>query len=72
MAARVLHAVDVVDLEVSGGAWSEAGFVDAVLDVVGHGLGGDVEDGRLVHVVPESGDAVVDEIACRACPTTGA
>ena len=46
----------------------EAGLVDAVLDVVRHGLGGDVEDGGLVHVVPEAGDAVVDEVFVERSP----
>ena len=39
--AGVLHAEDVVDLEVGGGAGFEAGLGDAVQDVVGHGFGGD-------------------------------
>ena len=35
--------------------------LDAMDGVFGHGLGGDAEQRRLVHVVPESGDAGVDE-----------
>ena len=66
--ARVLHAEDVVDLEMGGGARREAGLVDAVLRVVGHGLRGTTEDGGLVHVVPEAGNALVDEIWSRAMP----
>ena len=37
-------------------------------DVVGHGLGGVVEDGGLVHVVPEAGDAVVNELVVEGAP----
>ena len=67
-AAGVLHAEDVVDLEVGGGAGLEAGAVDAVLHVIGHGLGGIGEDGGLVHVVPEAGYAVVDEVFIEGAP----
>src|SRR5262249_40914763 len=56
--ASVLHAEDVVDLEVSGGAGFKAGLGDPMLDGVRHGLSGGLEDGGLVHVVPEAGDAV--------------
>ena len=70
--ALVLHAEDVVNLGVRGGAGGEAGLVDAVNVVERHGEGGAVEDGRLVHVVPEAGDAVLARIACRGCPTTRA
>ncbi len=66
--AGVLHAVDVVDLEVGGGAGLEAGSGDAVLDVVRHGFGGGVEDGGLVHVVPEAGDSVVEEVFVEGSP----
>ena len=44
------------------------GFVDAVDDVVGHGLGGVGEDGGLVHVVPEAGCAVGDEVFEEGAP----
>ena len=67
-AAGVLHAEDVVDFEVGGGAGFEAGFGDAVLDVVGHGFGGDVEDGGLVHVVPEACDAFIGELFVEGAP----
>ena len=46
----------------------EAGAVDAVLHVVGHGFGGVGEDGGLVHVVPEAGYAVVDEVFVEGAP----
>ncbi len=60
--AGVLHAEDVMDLEVGGGAGFEAGLGDAVLDVVRHGFGWGLEDGGFVHVVPEAGDAVFIEL----------
>ena len=66
--AGVLHAVDVVDLGVHRGAGDEARFVDAVDHVVGHGLRGIAEDGGLVHVVPEAGDAVGDELLVERAP----
>src|SRR5207248_761887 len=44
--ARILHAVDIVDLEMIRGALLEPGFGDAVLDVVRHRLRGNVEDSR--------------------------
>jgi hypothetical protein len=46
----------------------EAGLFDAVLHVVGHGLWRDLEDGRLVHVVPEAGYAVGDEVFVEGAP----
>ena len=67
-AAGVLHAEDVVDLEMGGGAFSEAGFVDAVLDIVGHGFAGTLKTAGLVHVVPEAGDTVGDEGLVEAAP----
>ena len=61
--ARVFHAVDIVDLGVCGGARSEVVAGDAVHDVERHGLVGRVEDRGLVHVVPETCDAVMNELA---------
>src|SRR5271156_2296678 len=56
--ARVLHAIHVMDLEMDRSARSETRLGDAVLNIVRHGLGGDVEDGRLVHIVPEASDPI--------------
>ena len=66
--AGVLHAIDVVDLEVAGGAGLEACARDAMLDIIGHGFGWDVEDGGLVHVIPETGYAVVHEVLIESAP----
>ena len=55
--ARVLHAVDVVDLGMRRGAGHEAVAVDAVHHVRRHRLGRRVEDRRFVHVVPSARDA---------------
>src|SRR3977135_2490594 len=49
-------------------AFLEAGFGYAVLDVVRHGFGGDVENGRLVHVVPEARNAVVEDVIVECTP----
>src|SRR5712691_1983452 len=50
------------------GALVEAGFANAVQDVVRHGFGRNVEDGRLIHVVPESGHAVVKKVFVECSP----
>ncbi len=71
-ASAVLHAEDVVNLKMAGCAGLEAGLFDSVLSIVGHGLGGDLEDGRLVHVVPEAGNAFLHEVGVeRAPPVAG-
>jgi hypothetical protein len=57
-----------VDLEMIRCAFLEAGFGAAVLDVVRHSFGGDVEDSRLVHVVPEACNAVVEEVFVERSP----
>ncbi len=70
--ARVLHAVDIVDLKMFRGAFLEAGFGNAVQDVVRHGFRRNVEDSRLIHVVPEASHAVVKKVFVeRSPPLTG-
>src|SRR5271156_6917277 len=59
--ARVLHAINVVDLQMRSGALAEAGLVDAMLNIVGHGLGRRLKDRRLIHIVPKSGHTLIDE-----------
>ena len=59
--ARILHAEDVVNLQMICRALLEARLVDAVLHVVRHRLRGHVEDGGLIHVVPEAGNAILHE-----------
>src|SRR5713101_5185562 len=56
--ARVLHAVDIVDLAVASGPFLKTNFVDPVFDVVRHGSIRTVEYGGLVHVIPESRNAI--------------
>ena len=57
-----------MNFALGGGARFEAGFVDAVLNVERHRLGWCFEDGRLVHVVPEAGHAVVIELLVERSP----
>jgi hypothetical protein len=59
------HAVDVVVSGVCAGREVAAAGVEVVF---GHGLGGDVEDGWLVHVVPDAVDAVCHEVHIEAGP----
>jgi hypothetical protein len=51
-----------MDFKVGRRAQAKAGLVDAMLHIVRHGLGRIGEYGGLVHVVPESGYIVRDEI----------
>ncbi len=66
--AGVLHTKNVVDLKVGRGALAEAGFVDPMLDVVWHRLARAIENRRLIHVVPEAGDAILNEILEESAP----
>src|SRR6185437_7174498 len=60
--ARILHAIDIVDLGMGGIARREIVAVDTMDDVERHRLQ-IVEHCWLVHVVPEAGDAVIDKLA---------
>src|SRR6185437_7214282 len=60
-AARVLHAVHVVDFQMRSGALLKPGLIDAMLNIVRHSFGGGLEYRRFVHVVPEPGDPVVNK-----------
>src|SRR5216683_4888518 len=66
--AGVFHSVDIVDLEVVRCARLETWLVDPVLDVIGHGPPGSVEYRRFVHVVPESGNSVMNELCIERAP----
>src|SRR5260370_21810184 len=57
--ARVLHPIYIVKFKVVRRTFLKARLVATVLHRVGHCLVGTVEDGRLIHVVPESGDSHV-------------
>src|SRR5215469_5522545 len=50
------------------GALLESGFGDAVFDIVRHGFGWHIEDRRLIHVIPESGDSVVEKVFVKRSP----
>ncbi len=67
-AAGIFQSDDVVDLGVGRRPRSEAGLFDAMHGVERHGLAGSVEDRGLVHVVPESGDAILNELMVEATP----
>ncbi len=66
--SRVLHAEDVMDLQVRRRALLEARLIDAVLHVVRHGLRRHVEDRGLVHVVPETRNTILHERAENSVP----
>ncbi len=67
-AARVLHAVDIVDFGMCRSPGYKSGLLDAMDGSERHGLAGAVEDGGLVHVVPEAGEAVGDELLVERAP----
>ena len=67
-AAGIFESNDIVNLRVRGGAGHEAGLFDAVNAIEGHSLAGSVEDRGLVHIIPEAGNAVVDEILVETAP----
>src|SRR4030088_3593679 len=64
----VLHSVDIVDFKVARYAWLETRLVNPVLDVIGHGPLWSVEYGRFVHVIPESGYSVMNELCIERAP----
>ena len=66
--ARILKSDDIVNLRVRGGASHEAGFFDAVNGIQGHGFAGSVKDRGLVHIIPEAGNAVLDELLVETAP----
>src|SRR6187402_195437 len=66
--AGVLHAVDVVDLRVGRSPLRKSRLVNTVLYVVRHGLARNTKDRRLVHIVPETGDAHGGEVLVERAP----
>ena len=66
--ALIFHSENVVDFGVRSGALGETRLVDAMDGIEGHGLGGSVKNGRLVHIVPESGDAILSKLFVEAAP----
>src|SRR5579859_3416554 len=55
-----------------GGALLKSRLVDSMLRLVRHGLGADLEEGRLIHVVPEAGNASGGEILIKRAPPVAA
>ncbi len=55
--ARIFHAIDVVDFGVGRDARGEIIAGDTVAHVERHGLGRRFEDRRLIHVIPDAGNA---------------
>ena len=71
-AARILHSIDVVNLRMGRVARGEVVTVDPVQIIERHGLGRRFEHRWLVHVVPEAGKPVGDEILVQAPPPVAA
>src|SRR5258708_8775818 len=67
-AARILQSNNIVNLGMRGGASHEAGFFDAVNGIQGHRLAGYVKNRGLVHIVPEAGNSVLDELLVETAP----
>src|SRR5580704_1025999 len=65
---RILHSVDIVNLEVVCRTRLEAPLINPVLHIIGHGHFGSVKDRRLVHVIPEPGYAVMNELRIERAP----
>src|SRR5215472_2596733 len=66
--ARILQPDNVVNLRVRCGTGCEAGLLDAMDRVQRHRLPGAVEDRRLVHVAPESRNAILHKLAIKIAP----
>src|SRR5580658_4004752 len=60
--AAVLHAEDVVNFEMARCPRRESRLIDAMLHIVRHGLRWNLEERRLIHVVPEAGHAFAYEV----------
>src|ERR1035437_2841207 len=65
---RVFHAIDVMDLEVRCCSFLEAWLVNPVLRCIGHCLGRICENGRFVHVIPESADMLRCKLLVERAP----
>src|ERR1700722_5050009 len=64
----IFHSVDVVNFRRTCRAFDKSRLVDAVNHIFGHGLRGSVEDGRFVHVIPETSNAHFGEVAIEIAP----
>src|SRR5579859_337204 len=65
--SRILHPIHIVDLAMCGGASRESRLVNPVNDRVRHRLQR-VENGGLIHVVPEAIDASLSEVLVETAP----
>src|ERR1700686_1086473 len=62
----IFQSHDVVNLGMRRSANGETWFFDPMAIIEGHGLAWSIKDGRLVHIVPETGNAIFDEILVEA------
>src|SRR5580658_393532 len=60
--ARVLHAIEGVNLSMNRQAVGESRLVDTVNDIQWHRPRGRVEDRRLVHIIPKTRNALLVKI----------
>src|SRR5262249_19826658 len=65
---RVLESDDIVNFGMGCASGYETGLFDAMNGIQGHGLAGAVEYRGLVHVIPESGGAVLHKLLIEASP----
>ena len=66
--AGILQPDDVVNLGVRGGSCDESGPFNVVHGIQRHGLAGSVKDRGFVHVVPETGNAILNKLVVEAAP----
>src|SRR5712672_580213 len=66
--ARILQSNDIVNLRVRGGASRKPRLFDPVNGIQRHGFAGSVKDRGLVHIIPESGNAVLDKFFVETAP----
>src|SRR3954451_211780 len=64
----ILQAEDVVNLRMRRCTGCKSGLFDAMHGIERHCFARTVKDCRLIHVVPESGDAISHEIRIEAAP----
>src|SRR5258708_1147402 len=67
-AARILKSNDIVNFGMRRGASHEARLFDAVNGIQGHGFAWSVKDRGLVHIIPEAGNSILDELLVETPP----
>ena len=65
---RILHAIDIVNFKMAGGARPKSRFVDPMLNAVRHRQVGGLKDRGLVHVVPKARDTFRHEVLVESAP----